>query len=114
MSETSVAVDAAVAARDGLPAALRSRPEEEERARRAGRLTAQLGEHSRSSLIDIRFVEGARGLALALTGLAAMRANDFAAALADELARRLETGAFGCRGTARSGVARSCGCSRLI
>jgi hypothetical protein len=91
MTERSIVVDAAIPARDGLPAAPRSRPEEEERAQRVGRLVAQLGEHARSPLIDPRFVDGSRGLALALTGLAAMRANDFAAALAEELARRLET-----------------------
>jgi hypothetical protein len=73
-----------------LPAALRPRPEDEERAQRASRLVAQLGEHGRSPLIEPRFVEGARGLALALTGLAAMHANDFAAVLAEELAERLE------------------------
>jgi len=73
-----------------LPAALRPRGEDEARADRAARLVAQLGVHTRSPLVEPRFVEGARGLALALTGLAVMSANHFAAQLADELAARLE------------------------
>jgi len=80
----------ATAAPDGLPAALRPRPDEDTRAQRASDIVAKLSDHARSPLIEPRFVDGARGLALTLDGLAAMRANGFAEALADELAVRLE------------------------
>jgi hypothetical protein len=86
---TAVTQSGADGAPAWLPAALRPRSEDEERAQRASRLVAQLGEHARSPLIEPRFVDGSRGLALALTGLAEMRANDFAATVAEELAERL-------------------------
>ena len=90
MHQTSAEPNDATAVPDGLPAALRPRPDEDERARRANVIITTPSNHARSPLIEPRFVDGARGLALTLAGLAAMRANGFAGALADELAAHLE------------------------
>jgi len=98
MHRTPAELNDATAAPDGLPAALRPRADEDERARRANVIITKLSDHARSPLVEPRFLDGARGLALALAGLAAMRANGFAGALADELAARLEPVLAGAEG----------------
>jgi hypothetical protein len=91
MDESTITSDDTAREAEGLPSALRPRPEDDERADRAARLVASLARYARSPLIEPRFLEGARGLALALSGLALMRANGFAVPLAVELTARLES-----------------------
>src|SRR5438477_6232828 len=71
-----------------LPPPLRVR-DRDELAHRARQAADTMSRHTRSPLVDPRFVDGLAGLAHALEGLAAMRANAFGAELAEELAGRL-------------------------
>jgi hypothetical protein len=89
MDASTIVADGPPAETLGLPAVLRARPEDDACAERAARLAARLAVYARSPLIEPRFLEGVRGLALALKGLAVMRANDFAAPAVEELSARL-------------------------
>jgi hypothetical protein len=72
-----------------LPPPLRTSGDRDELAQRAQKAAQDMSRHARSPLVDARFVDGLAGLARALDGLAAMRANEFAPQLAEDLAARL-------------------------
>jgi hypothetical protein len=90
MDESTITPAGTAREAEGLPPALRPRPEDDERADRAARLVARGAGCARGPRLEPRVLEGARGLALALSGLALMRANGFAVPLAVELTARLE------------------------